>query len=245
MDQQETQPVIEDSFIQGEFIAARSYQFGQSRVPLARIEEAVLKSLPDLEARKRLAAWLITLLGDDSTADAKDFACRQIAVLDAAEAVPALTQLLDAESNAEMALLALESITHNSAAKALRGALDTTTGRVRVGAITALGRRHDHPAVPSLGALLLDSDPMVSEASARALGMIRGTSAYMALSKALPKIPAKTHQRIGDALLACAEDLVAQEKLREAAWIYTQLHTTAESGSVRKAAQLGLERIKG
>jgi hypothetical protein len=85
---------------------------------------------------------------------------------------------------------------------------------------------------------------MVSEASARALGMIRGVSAYLVLSKALTKVPPGTRQRIGDALLACAEDLVSQGKHREAAWIYDQLDSSSESEPVRKAAQIGLERIK-
>lgn len=237
--------MVEDSILQGAFISARTYQFGHSREPLSRIEEAVQRALPSLDARKKLASQLIGLLESPSTDDARKFACLQLGMLDAAEAVPVLTRLIDAKDLADMATHALESITHISAAKALRAALDTTKGIIRVGIINALGRRRDHAAVPALGALLLDSDSMTSEAAARALGMIRGTSAYMELIKALPKAPPGTRQRIGDALLACAEDLVAQEKLREAAWIYTQLHSTAESSPVQKAAQLGLKRIRG
>lgn len=245
MNQQEIQPNNKDSTLQGLFVAVRTYQFGQSREPLAHVEDAVRKSLPNLVERNALAAGLIALVDGESSSDAKDFACRQIAVLDAAEAVPSLAKLLGAEGYADVVLQALESITHISAGKALREALDTSTGLVRVGIINALGRRHDHTAVTALGALLLDSDPMVSEAAARALGMIRGTSAYMALSNALSKVPPGTRQRIGDALLACAEDLMAQVKYREAEWIYSQLVSPAESVQVRKAAQLGLERSKG
>ena len=244
MNQQETKPMIEDSILQGAFISVRTYQFGHSREPLSRIEEAVQKALPSLEARKRLASQLIGVLESHSTVDARKFACLQIGVLDAAEAVPVLTRLIDVKDLEEMATHALESITHISAAKALRTALDTTEGMTHVGIINALGRRCDHTAVPALGAFLLDSDSVTSEAAARALGMIRGTSAYMALIKALPKAPPGTRQRIGDALLACAEDLIFQKKLREAEWIYAQLDADNESVPVRKAAQVGLKRIQ-
>ncbi len=245
MNQQQIKKTVEDSVLQGIFGAVRSYQFGHSREPLSRIEEAVQKALPNLEERKVLAARLIELLEGDSTDDAKKFACLQLAVLDATTAVPALSKLLGSERQADMAIHALESITDLSAGKTLRDALDTTEGLVRIGVINALGKRQDHPAVTALGALLLDNDAMTSEAAARALGMIRGTSAYMALTKALPKVSSGTRQRIGDALLACAEDLILQKKLHEAEWIYSQLHSDSESAPVRKAAQLGLERIKG
>lgn len=245
MTEQATQRVIKDSVLLGLFTTIRTYQFGQSRETLAHIEEAVWKSLPILEERKALAAEFIALLEGESSADAKEFACRQLAILDATEAVPSLASLLDSEGYADVVLQALESITHISAGKALREALDTTTGLVRVGVINALGRRKDHPSVTALGAMLLESDPLVSEAAARALGMIRGTSAYMALSKAHDKVTPQTRRRIGDALLACAEDLMAQVKFREAEWIYRQLVSPAEAVAVRKAAQLGLERIKG
>ncbi len=243
MNQHETKPVIEDSVLQGIFGAVRSYQFGQSREPLAHIEWAVQKALPNPMKRKALAAQLIALLEGDSTSEAKDFACFQIALLDATEAVPVLTKLLECEERANLALHALESITDISAGKALRKALETTTGLVRVGVINALGRRRDSVAVSALETQLIDSDPRVSETAARALGMIRGKLAIWVLQNVLlDKIPAGIRQRVGDALLACAEDLVSQEKRQEAARIYTKLDSPSEPEPIRTAARIGLAR---
>ena len=94
-------------------------------------------------AKALLEARLIAILEGDATDLAKQYACRQLAMVGSDASVPVLAGLLPSPRLSHMARYALEAIPDPSVDDALREALDKVQGRQRLGVIGSLGARRD------------------------------------------------------------------------------------------------------
>lgn len=221
------------------FEALKTYDWGPDTAVLVPIDDAVAACHDKPEARTDLENRLVAALKSDIHRDAKDYVCRKLAIVGSAAAVPALAPLLGEKDHAHMARFALERIPAPEAGAALRDALAKTSGNLKVGVITSLGGRHETAAVAPLGSLLRDSDPAVARAAALALGAIGSFEAAGILQEAAQSATT-ARQAALDALLACAESLLAGNKTTEALSIYKPLTDARQSRLVRLAATRGM-----
>jgi HEAT repeat protein len=144
-----------------------------------------------------------------------------------------------------MARFALERINAADAGAALRQALGTVQGDLKIGMISSLAGRGDTACVPMLAALLA-SDSRTAVAAADALGRLHTPEAVQALAAAGSVSDKAAAAAIVDARLACAESLLQQGKRSEATTIYQSLadaaaaDTSPTGNSTRLAAHRGL-----
>lgn len=223
--------------------ALKTYNWGTDRGPLAPLEAAIVTTRDDAAARADLIAKLSAALASEISRDAKDIVCRLLMVIGTAEAVPALAALLSSEELSHMARYALERIPDPAAANALRDAVPQLNGKLKAGVIGSLGVRKDADSVAILAPLLTDADQVVARAAACALGNIQTTEAVAALSAA--NVPAECEMAVTDALLACAEKLLADTQRAEAMKIYKKFTGDQQPKHVRLAATRGLLACAG
>ena len=221
------------------FDALKQYDWGTDLAAVKPIDDAVATSHGNADARRALEQRLIEALASSISRDAKDYVCRKLAVVGSAAAVPTLAALLPEADHSHMARYALERIDGPEAAQALRDALAKTDGKLRVGMLTSLGARRDAAAVGPIGGLLKDSDREVSRAAALALAAIGNAEAVSALEASAPSVVG-TNSPVNDALLACAESLLATNQQADALRVYKQLADDRQSRLVRLAATRGL-----
>ncbi len=220
------------------FEALKTYNWGGDLNALRPIDQAVVATADDAVARQALERRLTEMLQQDLSRAAKDFLCRQLRAIGTATSVRALGQLLPHKEYSHMARYALERIPAAEAAQAMREALAAVDDQLKVGLISSLGSRQDTASVPALGKLLSDANEAVARAAAMALGTIRTGEAAAALRQAKPKNP-QTRLAITDALLACAEAILAAGRNSEAAAIYQDLANEDQPKHVRLAATRG------
>ena len=226
------------------FEALKTYDWGQDRNLLKPIDEAVVATHGDADARKQLENQLAGALATDLPYDSKQFLCRKLMVVGTAASVPTLAALLPDDKLSHMARYALERIPAPEAAKALRDALAKLNGKLKIGVISSLGVRQDDATVPELAKLLGDSDPTVARSAAHGLGAIRKPAAAKALSQG--KVSAEAQSAAADAKLTCAEALLADGNKKDALPIYKSLAKAAgQPKHVRVAATRGILACAG
>jgi HEAT repeat protein len=168
---------------------------------------------------------------------ARDYACRMLQRIGTEKSIPALSRLLTDKDMSHHARLAFERMTGNpQACEALMSALGSTSGEVKAGIVSTLGRRRDTNAIRSLARLVSDSDPKVASAALMALGQIGGASSLRYLGRA--RASGKTAEARTDAILLCAESLDE----RRAASVYAKLFREETDKKFRAAALSGLSR---
>jgi len=227
-----------DDALDAALTAAATYEFGQSREPLSVVADAVRDSKGDPDARAALERALVSMLRSKSTRDAKDFACRQLALIGTDKTVPTLAGMLGPADTSDMARYALERIPGPTADKALLAALGRTSAGAKVGVINSLGARRCEAAVAKLGPLAVSRDTAIAQAAIDALGRIGGAEATRALAKVRSRVPAERHAAWADAYLRCADKLVAHGQADRAATMYAEL-LGDELARVRVAALVG------
>ena len=190
-----------------------------------------------LPARAAEEDDLIAALQPDRSPNDKDKACQRLKNIGTAKCVPALAALLTDENLSHSARYALESMQASEAGAALCDVLGKTTGMTRIGIIDSVGQRREAKAVGALKALLGDADSPTASAAASALGRIGTSDAGDALGAAKPA--ASVRQAIDDALLVCAERLLAANAAQAAA-IYRELDRSDAAPEVRMAAFRGV-----
>jgi HEAT repeat protein len=171
----------------------------------------------------------IAVLKSTAETNAKADACRELATIGTAAAVPALAALLADEKLAHMARYGMETIPGPAVDVALRDALGKLKGRLLVGVIGSLGVRHDDKAVAALTGLLKDPDAEVAQAAARSLGMIGTADAAKPLLALLPGTPATNQLALCEGLFRCAEALEANGKKDQSITIYDSLRKLKEA----------------
>lgn len=226
------------------FEALKTYDWGTDRSALNPIDEAVVTTREDANARQDLETRLAAVLPTDVSRDAKDFVCRKLMVIGTAASVPALAALLPDKDLSHMSRYALERISAAEAAQALRDALPKLSGALKIGAIGSLGVRQDTASVPALTALLGDADVAVACAAACALGDIRSAEAVKSLVKAKPS-DAATKAAVTDASLSCAEGLLASGQKAAALAVYKRFVGDGQPKHVRLAATRGMLACAG
>ena len=221
------------------FDALKKVDFGSPLDALQPIEDAVVAAHDDEAVQRDLEQRLISVLGMDVSRDARDYACRTLAVIGTPAAVPALTALLPMEGNSHLARHALERIGGAEAVRALADAAVKLSGRLQLGAIGSLGASRDPAAIEVLAGLLNHADAAVSRAAALSLGVLGGTPAAAALQSAR-QAGSGSEPVLVDALLACAESLRMAGQPQAALGIYQQLSDDGQPRLVRLAATRGI-----
>jgi len=217
-----------------------AFDYGQDRSALDQIDAAINASKGDAAVRKEIESRLIALLGSKASRGAKDYACRKLQLIGLAESVPALAALLPDKDLSHMARYALERMPYPEAGNALRDALATTGGLVRVGIINSLGMRGDLDAVAALTGLLNDPDAETAAAAAVALGRSGTPAGATALADFRAKAPKPLQVAAVDASLDVAQRLLAKGESEEAAKVYEALDAQGQPACVRLAAFRGL-----
>ncbi len=221
------------------FEALKKMDWGTDLGLLAPIEDAVVAAHTDPALCQELEGRLVAVLKSDLSRDAHGYVCRKLTLIGSGAAVPALAGQLGDKDRSHMARYALERIQAPEAAVALRDALGTVNGNQKIGVINSLGSRRDGVAAAPLGKLLATDDPTVARAAALALGSIGTTESAAELQAALPKANGDKPY-IVDALLSCAESLLASGKPAEATAIYKAFAGDQQPRLVRLAATRGL-----
>jgi len=210
------------------------FQFGQSRLPLALIEEQIRKSSP-AQCRDIESKLLAVLKAPETTKDAKRYICRWLAVVGSADCVPAVAPLLTDDDLSHPARMALEPLAAPTAGAALRDALPKVHGRLLAGLIGSIGARRDPEAVSALARAAKDDDPVVANAAIMALGAIGAESAAQTLA-GLPVAPSLSRAQ-ARARITAAGHLGANP---QAVAIYRDLMQSGQPEFIRVAALKGL-----
>ncbi len=169
------------------------------------------------------AALIAVLKSADASRKDKADACRELARVATKDAVPALAALLPNPELNHMARYGMETIADPSADDALRAALGQLKGLQLVGVIGSIGVRRDAKSIDAVAKFLADSDPVVAQAAARALGKIGTVEAAKAIEAALPSAPAANVVAFCEGLFRCAEAILAAGQKEAAIAIYDKL----------------------
>jgi len=221
------------------FEALKKFDWGTDLGVLTPIEEAVIAAHTDAGVSQDLENRLNAALKGDLSRDAHGYVCRKLAIIGTAASVPTLAGQLGGKEQSHMARYALERIDAPEAGAALRDALTTASGSQKIGVIGSLGSRRDPAAVAPLSKLVHADDPAIARSAALALGAIGTAESAAALQAALPSANGD-RQYVIDALLSCAEALLASDKQGEATAIYKSLSGEQQPRLVRLAATRGL-----
>jgi HEAT repeat protein len=213
------------------------FQFGQSRLPLAMIEEEIRKSSP-AQYRDIKTKLLAVLKAPETPKDAKRYICRWLAVVGSADCVPAVAPLLTDDDLSHPARMALEPMASPAVDAALRDALPKVKGRLLAGLIGSIGVRRDPEAVSALAGAAKDDDPVVANAAIMALGAIGTESSAQTLAE-LQVAPALSRTQARARITAAGRLKTAGANL-QAASIYRDLMQASQPQSIRIAALKGL-----
>ena len=222
------------------------YDYGHSREPLTQISDFIGSARDCPELTKAVEQKFLKFLQSEASLAAKQFICKELAVIGTEAAVPTLAEMLTDEKTSDMARYALEQIPSAGVGEALRKALQKTTGKIRIGVINTLGVRGDRKAVTVLRGLMYDSDQATATAAVAAMGKIAGARAVEALAEAGRKTKGDLRLRVLDAHLKCADRLAEQKKNHiKALAIYKYLYNTEKNDNIRIAALTGIVNTSG
>ncbi len=227
------------------FETLKAFDWGGDTAAFEPIDAAVVAAHADPALRADLEKRLAALLTAGTSRAAKEYVCRKLSLIGTAASVPTLAALLPDTDNSHMARFALERINAAEAGAALRQALGTVQGDLKIGVISSLAGRGDTACVQQLAALL-GGDSRTAVAAADALGRLHTPEAVQALAAASSVSDKAAAAAIVDARLACAESLLQQGKRGEATAIYQSLAAAAAADtspagkSIRLAANRGI-----
>ena len=226
------------------FDTLKAFDWGGDASAFQPIDAAVVAAHADPAARADLEKRLAALLGTGTSRAAKEYVCRKLSLIGTAASVPSLAALLPEKDHSHMARFALERINAPEAAEALRKALGTVQGDLKIGMISSLAGRGDAASVPAIAAFL-SGESLTAAAAADALGRIHTPEACQALAAAGGVTDKAAAAAIADARLACAESLLRQGKRAEAKAIYTSLSDAAAAGTTPAAKATRLAAARG
>jgi hypothetical protein len=209
------------------------------------IDDAVSASYGNTVQLKYLEKRLADLLKTNVSRAAKDYCCRVLRVIGTTSSVPALAALLTDKDCSHMARYALEQIGGPDAVKAIREALPKVEDSLKPGMIEGLDTTRDSNSVDALSALCANPDQTIAASSIIALGRIGSPEAGNALAEIVKKTPDPLKITAADAMLVCAERLVADGKTAEATGLYNRLNDDNQPKHVRMAAARGLLAAAG
>ena len=150
----------------------KTYDWGGDRGSLAGIDDLIVAAQGDGDKLVAIEQALLEVLQSDAKLPAKEYICRQLALIGTARSVPALAGMLADAELSDCARFALEAIPAASVDNALRAALDEANGNPLVGIVNTLGERRDRKAVPALSEMRNSSDSVLAKAAEAALRKI-------------------------------------------------------------------------
>jgi len=218
----------------------KTYDWGQSRLALTEVSEAVKKAHGNKAELAKVEKALLGVLDSDAKRAGKQFVCRELSIIGTEQSVPTLAKMLVDEETSDMARYALERIPGSAVDDALRGALRKARGNARIGIINSLGQRRDKKAVRNLSRMLGRPDQEMAIAAAAALGQIADSKAAEVLAEAKNKAEGKLLSVVLDAYLKCADQLVADGNKIGAMAIYKDLQKAGMPKPIRTAALTGM-----
>ena len=214
-----------------------TWDFGKDRQALAAIEEDIRTSLPGRVAAIEKAI-VKAMTNPRCTYAGKQFVCRMLRRIGTAESVPALAAMLSDKEVSHMARFALQDMPTPEAGDALVKALGRLKGDLQIGVVGSLGLRGDQNAVAQIIPLMKSDNKMMAQAAIKALSHISGREAGMALSRTEVADDLKMLKH--DALLMCADRVLARGMTDLAASIYTPMTAKDKPVFIRIAAYRGL-----
>ena len=188
---------------------------------------------------------IAVIKSSDATHKEKVDACRGLALIATDKSIAPLAALLGDEQLSHMARYALETIKDPAVDEAFRDALGKLKGMPLVGVIGSVGVRRDAKAVGALANKLKDSDAVVAQAAARALGNIGNSAAVTALSNELGNASGQMKLHVCEGLFRCAETAVAEGRKQQAIDIYDRLRKLDDPHQVRGGAVRGAILARG
>jgi HEAT repeat protein len=216
--------------------AAAVYESGQNLEAFRRIEEWVRQSGSEPRLRSQLEAGLIKLLDSSSTFEARRFACKELGIIGTENALPALSGLLQDETTAGMACLALTTYPPGRADEELRTALSSAGGTARIQIINTLGDRRVAKSVETLSRFASDNEPAAAEAAIAALGKIGSRSAWKVIETSRPRAALGLAPLWTEAMLRCGEKIAASGHQKMIITAFEGLLTESEPAYIRRAA---------
>ncbi|HEY0075742.1 MAG TPA: HEAT repeat domain-containing protein, partial [Abditibacteriaceae bacterium] len=207
--------------------ALKSYRFGGNEAPLNAISGLVQSAGSDATKRGAVAQELASVLTSDASFDAKQFACRQLALVGGEQQIPALAALLKDETLAHYAVMALTRIPSTKVNEALRQTLPQSAGKARLEIIAGLGERRDKEAVATLTAFLKSDDENLIKATSDALGEIGDARAVAPLREAYTAANGTRKNTLAQALLENADGLREAGDVATSASVYKLLQREA------------------
>lgn len=210
-----------------------AYVWGASRAAFTQLEEQAR----DPKNLKTVEAIALEILADaNATLDARQYACRLLRVTGGEACVAPLGALLTDEKMSHYARFALQGNPSSAAGEAFRGALEKTTGPLKVGVINSLGARRDEKAVAVLAGLVTDANRDIAVAALDALGRIGNKAAAEALGAAT----ATETRALANARVECADRLASAGEKKAAKALFALL-----AGADQKEPLIRLAGIRG
>ena len=221
------------------FEALKTYKWGVDPKAIKAIQDTIVATHGDAAARKDLESKLAAVLATDAPRAAKDSVCRFLKTIGTAHSVEALAKLLHDAELSHMARHALQTNNAPEAVKALVGAMDKAPKKIKIGIISSLGARGTGVPIAPLAKALADKDAEISTAGALALGAIGSEEAVKALAAA--KATDANKIAVCDAMLQCAESMLAHGKKSDAKTVYGKVLSIGPSKAAKMAAELGIK----
>lgn len=217
-----------------------TFDYTQNGRIIDELDGMVVEAAKEPGTRAVAEQQLLEALAQAKTPSAKALLCRQLRTAGSEKSVPALAALLTDAELAHMARYTLSRMRYDSASTALHDALNRTSGKVQAGIAGDLGERRYHKALPDLARLLAGRDTVVAGAAALSLGQLGGSDTSAALLAARGKCADSVRPRIDDALMACAEQYVADGRAEEAVRLYERFYSPDFPKHIRVGALRGL-----
>ena len=195
------------------------------------------------DERAALCKSIVARLGPETVMPARVWLLRKIETIGQQESVGVLSELLhdDEPRIRELARRALQKNTADSAAAALRDALDAARQPAwRVALINALADRDDRASIDRFVQLADAQHAAVAAAALAALGDLGGPAAYEKLYAVWRADDDARHELAVDALLRVADRYAAADQHKQAARIFNDLWNSDLARDRRVAALRGL-----
>lgn len=221
------------------------YRWGQSRVPLRKLEDFVRGFLDSAEMCKMIENRFDAMLVSDVSLAVKQFICRQLSIMGTEQSVKTLASMLGDEATSDMARYALGRIPSDAVDKLLRRSLNETSGKIRIGIINSIGVRGDVEAVGLLEKFVSSDNAETASAAVSALGRIGTKQAADLLANQMEKVKIVTKKKFMDAYLNCGYKLTEAGKNRQALEIFEKVYKSEADRSSRIAAFRGMVGSSG
>ncbi len=222
------------------------YDWNKSRAALIQIQALIRSHFNDEKALGVIEGKLLAQLDTDVSPAAKDFICRQLAVIGTEKSVPVLSEMLADPETTNIARYALEKIPGQAVDDVfVKTAKATKNKHVLIGILTTLGDRKSERVVSLSREIFLttaENDEQVSAAFFRALGMLGSEASTDELFRIKTDLAGSAQERCADALLMCAEALCKTGQKQQANAIYQKLYQAGNPPVIRAAALTGLAK---